>query len=151
MGKEIERKWLVERLPDNMEAYSYTDIVQGYLCTEPVIRVRKDGKAYYLTYKGEGELEREEYNLPLKAGAFQNLLLKCDGIILEKRRYLVPVCDGKYTAELDVFKGAYKGLLYVEVEFKDVDEAKAFTALDWFGEEVTGKPGFSNSELAMRR
>ena len=118
---------------------------------EPVIRVRKDGEAYYLTYKGNGKFEREEYNLPLNAAAFENLLLKCDGIILEKRRYRIPLSEGKRTAELDIFKGAYKGLLYVEVEFEDTEEASEFKAPDWFGEEVTGKPGFSNSELAMRR
>ena len=151
MGKEIERKWLVDHLPNNMGTYPYTDIVQGYLCVDPVIRVRKDGEEYYLTYKGNGELEREEYNLLLKAEAFENLLLKCDGIILEKRRYRIPVSEGKYTAELDIFKGAYKGLLYVEVEFENTEEASEFTAPDWFGEEATGKPGFSNSELAMRR
>ena len=151
MGKEIERKWLVDHLPNNIETYNYTDIVQWYLCVDPVIRVRKDGEEYYLTYKGKGEIEREEYNLPLKAEAFENLLLKCDGIILEKRRYRIPVSEGKYTAELDIFKGAYKGLLYIEVEFENTERANEFTVPDWFGEEVTGKPGFSNSELAMRR
>ena len=95
MGKEIERKWLVDHLPNNMGTYPYTDIVQGYLCVDPVIRVRKDGEEYYLTYKGKGELEREEYNLPLKAEAFENLLLKCDGIILEKRRYSIPISEVK--------------------------------------------------------
>ena len=62
---EIERKYLIDRLPENVTSYPSHEIEQGYLCTEPVVRVRRDGDEYYLTYKGKGLLAREEYNLPL--------------------------------------------------------------------------------------
>ena len=62
---EIERKYLIDRLPENLEQYDCQHIEQGYLNTDPVVRVRRDNDDYYLTYKGKGLLSREEYNLPL--------------------------------------------------------------------------------------
>ena len=60
---EIERKFLVKRenLPENLEQYPSKVIEQGYLCTEPVVRIRKSNDNYYLTYKSKGLLAREEY------------------------------------------------------------------------------------------
>lgn len=46
---EIERKFLISELPDNLNNYKCREIEQGYLCTNPVIRVRKDNDNYYLT------------------------------------------------------------------------------------------------------
>ena len=60
---EIERKYLVETPPKNYAACPCRRIEQGYLCTDPVVRVRQDDCDYYLTYKGKGLLSREEYNL----------------------------------------------------------------------------------------
>ena len=38
---EIERKFLIKSLPDNLESYSCDTLIQAYISTEPVIRVRK--------------------------------------------------------------------------------------------------------------
>ena len=62
---EIERKFKVRQLPEQLEQYPRQRIEQAYLCTEPVVRVRRSNDDYYLTYKGTGLLAREEYNLPL--------------------------------------------------------------------------------------
>lgn len=51
---EIERKFLVAQLPDNLDNYNCRYIEQGYLSTKPVVRVRRDNDDYYLTYKGSG-------------------------------------------------------------------------------------------------
>lgn len=147
MGLEIERKWLAGSIPDNIAQYPHTDIAQGYLCTDPVVRVRKDGDSYYLTYKGKGNICREEYNLPLTSDAYNTLIGKCDGIVIDKTRYRIPI-DGDLTAELDIFHGTYEGLIYIEVEFDSKEKAEAFVAPDWFGREVTGISGYSNAELA---
>ncbi len=55
---EIERKFLIKRenLPENLEQYPSKVIEQGYLCTEPVVRIRKSNDNYYLTYKSKGLL-----------------------------------------------------------------------------------------------
>ena len=51
---EIERKYLLHELPDNLEQYPHRRIEQGYLCTAPVVRIRKQDDSYWLTYKGSG-------------------------------------------------------------------------------------------------
>ena len=48
---EIERKYLVSELPETLNNYPYRTIEQGYLNTDPVIRIRRDNEKYELTYK----------------------------------------------------------------------------------------------------
>ena len=73
---EIERKYRIAALPEHYRSYPVRAIEQAYLCTDPVVRVRRDGGEYYLTYKGRGLLAREEYNLPLNEQAYKHLLEK---------------------------------------------------------------------------
>ena len=143
---EIERKFTIKKLPENLEQYPSRLIEQGYLNTDPVVRVRRDGNDYYLTYKGKGLLAREEYNLPLNEEAYQHLIQKADGRIITKRRYLLP-CD-PYTIELDVFHGALAPLILAEVEFPTVEDANAFVPPDWFGADVTMDGRYHNSYLS---
>ena len=49
-------------MPD-LNSYTYKCLEQGYLSVNPVVRVRKEDDTYYLTYKGKGFLEREEYKI----------------------------------------------------------------------------------------
>ena len=51
--------------------------------------------------------------------------------------------------EMDVFEGAYEGLILAEVEFPDEETALAFTPPEWFGRDVTFTGEYSNSRLAM--
>ena len=62
---EIERKFTVKALPENLDSYPFHLIEQAYLNTDPVLRIRRQDDEYYLTYKGKGLMAREEYNLPL--------------------------------------------------------------------------------------
>ncbi|MCI7531823.1 MAG: CYTH domain-containing protein [Lachnobacterium sp.] len=145
---EIERKYLVRKLPENLEQYNKKKIAQGYLCTEPVVRIRRSNNDYYMTYKGDGLMVREEYNLPLTQEAYEHLRPKIDGLLIAKTRYLIPL-DNKLTAELDVFEEDLNGLVIVEVEFNTVEEANAFHAPDWFGEDVTNSGKYHNSYLSQ--
>ncbi|MEE1102453.1 MAG: CYTH domain-containing protein [Agathobacter sp.] len=143
---EIERKFLIKNLPENLEQYDHKEIAQGYLCTSPVVRIRRSNDDYYLTYKGKGMMVREEYNLPLTKEAYLHLKEKIDGRLIEKTRYLISLTD-KLTAELDVFHGDLAPLTLVEVEFESVEEANAFTAPEWFGEDVTNDGRYHNSNM----
>ena len=89
---EIERKFLIQsqRLPKNLQDFPFHQIEQGYLCTEPVVRIRRQDDQYYLTYKSKGLLSREEYNLPLTKEAYLHLKPKADGLVISKTRYLIP-------------------------------------------------------------
>lgn len=147
---EIERKYLVKELPENLEQYPCKHISQGYLNTDPVVRIRRSNDNYTLTYKGKGLMVREEYNLPLNAESFEHLKEKIDGILIEKRRYLIPFAE-KYTIELDVFEGELAPLQLAEVEFESEEEANNFTPPAWFGEDVTFSTEYHNSTLSQRK
>ena len=67
---EIERKFVPSALPEDLDSFPRVHMVQGYLNTAPVVRVRKENDDCYLTYKGGGMMVREEYNLPLTREAF---------------------------------------------------------------------------------
>ena len=145
---EIERKYLVRRLPDDLSKYEAKKIAQGYLCTDPVVRIRRSNDNYYMTYKGDGLMVREEYNLPLTREAYEHLLPKIDGLLIAKTRYLIPLTD-RLTAELDVFEGVLSALTLVEVEFDSVEEANAFVPPEWFGEDVTESGKYHNRYLSQ--
>ncbi len=145
---EIERKFIVPCPPENLEDYPHTTIEQGYLCTQPVVRVRRSGEEFWLTYKGSGLLVREEYNLPLTGEAYRHLLDKADGGRIQKERYRIP-WQG-HTVELDVFRGSLAPLVLAEVEFSSEREALDFCPPPWFGREVTYEPAYTNSSLSQR-
>ncbi len=146
---EIERKYLVTAPPKDYQSFPSHLIEQAYLCTEPVVRIRKEDQEYYLTYKSKGLLAREEYNLPLTEDAYRHLLKKADGIVLTKRRYLIPIPDTDLTVELDEFSGEYKGLFLAEVEFETMDMAENFIPPSWFGTDVTFSGEYQNSRLSL--
>lgn len=147
---EIERKFLVDALPADLSSYNCRLIEQGYLSTDPVVRVRKDNDAYYLTYKGSGMMAREEYNLPLTPEAYKHLLAKADGNIITKHRYELPDGTGK-TIELDIFDGVFSGTVLAEVEFESVEEAQAYTPPDWFAADVTNDRNYHNSNMSKKK
>ena len=145
---EIERKFLPKFLPENLEQYPHRLIEQGYLCTSPVVRVRRSGDQFTLTYKGGGMMARREENLPLTEEGYRHLIAKADGTVISKVRYCIPY--GSYTIELDVFAPPFAPLIMAEVEFSSVEETEAFVAPDWFGQDVTFDPAYHNSNMSKR-
>lgn len=145
---EIERKYLVKNIPKNLDDFPCRIMEQGYLCTLPVVRIRKDNGKYELTYKSKGLMVREEYNLPLTKEAYEHLLLKIDGRLIKKRRYMIPLHNG-FTAELDIFEGELAPLILAEVEFPDEESAASFTPPDWFDTDVTFSGKYHNSFLSQ--
>ena len=145
---EIERKFLIDQLPADIDSYAYHIIEQAYLCTNPVIRVRKEDDNYYMTYKGKGLMAREEYNLLLNQTAYEQLKPKAEGNIIAKKRVLIPYL--KYTIELDIFAEPFAPLILAEVEFESEEEALAFTPPAWFGQDVTNDRTYHNSNMSQR-
>lgn len=145
---EIERKFLIDKDAFDYTSFPHKEYTQGYLNTKPVVRVRREGNEYVLTYKGGGMMVREEYNLPLNEESFNHLIKKCDGRIIDKTRYFIPY--EKYTIELDEFKGELAPLVMAEVEFESIEEANSFKAPKWFKEDVTNNPEYHNSRMSQR-
>jgi CYTH domain-containing protein len=200
MGVEIERKFTVRLLPEDLDKYPYHVIEQGYLNVAPAIRVRREDDSYYMTYKNKstyaskghealtqpqcsqvnlhsaGEdheapaqsqtIGATEYNLPLDKASYEHMLEKADGNIIRKKRYLLPLnTDGFAEAEatvlgvdpagikieLDVFDAPYDGTIIAEVEFPSEEAAAAYKPADWFDEDVTGNPEYSNARMSLRQ
>lgn len=146
---EIERKFLIHTLPEDLNSYPSSTLEQAYLCTEPVVRVRRSDDTYTLTYKSKGLMSREEYNLPLTRDSYEHLKAKADGNVIRKRRYRIPLKSG-LTIELDLFDAPFEGLRLAEVEFSSEEEALAFVPPPWFGEDVTWSSKYHNSTLSHK-
>ena len=147
---EIEKKYLLREVPD-FEHYPFHKIEQAYLCTDPVVRVRREDERYYMTYKGQGMMSREEYNLPLNKEAFEHLSAKADGNVIRKTRYLIPLEQEKLVAEVDVFESPFAPLILAEVEFSSREQAERFVPPAWFGEDVTFDGRYHNSYLSSMK
>ena len=146
---EIERKFLITKLPDNLNNYKCRNIEQGYLSTNPVVRVRKDNNDYYLTYKGSGMMVREEYNLPLTKESYHHLIQKADGNVITKKRYEIPTYDD-LIIELDLFEGLFSEIILAEVEFVSEAQAISYTPPEWFGKDVTNTKEYHNSSMSKK-
>lgn len=144
---EIERKYLIPTIPDNLNITQTHIIEQGYLNTEPVVRIRRDNDEYVLTYKSKGLLIRDEYNLPLTKESYEHLKTKIDGRLIQKTRHVIP-CGETLLIELDIFQHELAPLVLAEVEFPSIESSESFLPPDWFGEEVTYSSLYHNSQLS---
>lgn len=146
---EIERKFLLKRMPANLRRFHNRAIEQGYLCTGrdgAQIRLRKAGRHHSLTIKRGRGFARQELEIKLTRDQFEELWPATAGWRLTKTRYDVPF--GRHTIEIDVYRGRNEGLIVAEVEFGSERECARFQPPDWFAAEVSGKARYSNVRLA---
>jgi len=175
MGKEIERKYLVDKnnLPDlsntdksEIKQYYFNnsdladiiketyDSLKGHkdLIEKKEIndkysaRIRKKDKQYFFTLKGQGTYERDEWEIDIPKDIFDKLLQKTKYSV-KKTRYYIDL-ENDMTAELDIYKSHLKGLMIAEVEFDSIDACKSFIRPGWFAEEVTELDKYRNESLA---
>ena len=150
---EIEKKYLVRRLPDHVEQYPHDEIEQAYLCQHPTLRIRRKGGKYFFTYKNRPKdtptdtCVAEEVETAIDFDTYMHLYEKADGDPIHKTRYRIPY-EG-HTIELDLFHGSREGMMLAEVEFASVEESKRFIPPDWFGENVSGDVRYSNAWMAL--
>jgi adenylate cyclase len=146
MAIEIERKFLV--VGDAWRTAAAVYYCQGYLnrSKERTVRIRIAGERGYLTIKGAttGASRAEfEYEIPLADA--QQLLVLCDGPLIEK--YRRDIHHEGMLWEVDEFLGDNKGLVVAEIELES--ESQAFAKPDWVGEEVTSDTRYYNSNLSL--
>jgi CYTH domain-containing protein len=158
MALEIERKWLINRIPNGIQdGFSINEIRQAYVLNKAhtVLRVRsirehQDGEMFneygVITVKGPSDVENapREYEMEIPIDLANNLISGCN-VVLLKRRHNIPY--GEHLIELDIFEGKLNGLIVAEVEFSGLDDRDSFVAPDWFGLEVTGMHTYANSNL----
>ena len=163
IAMEIEKKYKVKYLPKGYEAYPCKEIEQGYLCENPVVRIRRSNEDYILTYKSKFGIEdikeidarvNHEVEVFLNKEGYEHLKEKIDGNLITKKRYVIPleeVSDTEATAglkaELDIFESCLTGLIIVEVEFDSEKSASEFIPPEWFGEDVTFDKRYVNKNM----
>jgi adenylate cyclase len=148
-SREIERKFLLKRLPEKLKRSRRYVIAQGYLATEPAgrqVRLRRKGKTASLTFKVGRGRSREEREIKLSPKQFAALWPATAGRRLRKLRYEIPWRN--LLIEIDIYRGRHSGLVVAEVEFPDYATCRKFKPPAWFGREVTGEKRYSNVRLA---
>ncbi len=148
MGKEIERKYLVD-----LDKWAWkgtpVEIKQAYLSIEngKIIRIRTSGEKAYLTIKGNLQgITRDEFEYPVPYTDALQLMNFSVSFPVEKTRYILPSGDIKW--EIDVFHGLNDGLIVAEVELTSEDQE--FEKPDWILEEVSHDERYFNFNLSLR-
>ena len=94
---EIEKKFLVSDIPDLSQAVKVFEIEQGYLCSEPTVRIRRKNDDYILTYKNRIAVDDEALNvsdereMPLTKDSFFHLKQKWH--LHKKNEILHPISE----------------------------------------------------------
>lgn len=145
MNREIERRFLVhpERLPQLVRGKK---IIQAYLSSDPVVRVRLKGNRAYLTIKKKWNYiirEEYEYQIPLKDA---KKLIKDSICRVEKTRFNFKL-NGD-TWEIDKFEGKNMGLIIAEIELSKPYEN--FQKPLWLSREITKDYKYLNVNLANK-
>ena len=149
---EIERKFLVKRLPPGLACCASSRIVQGYF---PIaskgleIRLRRKGSQHFITVKGGSGRCRLEEEIAISEKKFRSLWPLTRPARVAKRRYRIP-CHGR-TIELDIYQGPHRGLLTADIEFDSVPQSRSFECPAWLGPEITGNRQFANEALARQQ
>ncbi|GGA77925.1 adenylate cyclase [Neiella marina] len=149
--QEVERKFLVQQLPD-LEQATKVRIRQGYITQTDdsvELRLRQKGDNYFLTLKSGDGLVRSENEISISAQQFDQLWPNTLGQRIEKVRWKGQISE-QLQFELDVFEGSLAPLQLVEVEFSSVAQAEGFQVPDWFGDDVTLIKGYKNKALATQ-
>lgn len=172
---EIERKFIIHELPSDLDNWQSRYIEQGYISTNPVLRIRHSGDHYNFVYKSSGLMAHEEITVPLDEDGYNHLAKKVDGKLIKKTRYVkklseLTTCEeagltrlSKHPeyeglselrglkVELDVFDNVNgadgKPLYLAEVEFPSEEVANDFIPPSWFGEDVTNEAKYHNSNM----
>ena len=148
-NQEIERKFLLKTLPANLGSFPHRQIEQGYLAATSdgrQVRLRRTESSCTLTFKTADGPVREEREIKITPEQFTVLWPATAGKRLTKVRYDVPW--NNFKVEIDVYGGVNQGVVVAEVEFADQAQCEQFRPPDWFGEEVTNNPRYSNVVLA---
>lgn len=144
---EIERKWLMEKKPAGLPVRREAVVYQGYLCTEPTVRIRSTesagAKTYRLCVKGRGTLVREEIEVDLPRDKFEAMARLLPKPLVRKDFTVFALPGGLELEYSDVDPGSPTAFSYAEVEFPTVEAAKAFEAPPFLGREVTEEPGWT--------
>ena len=166
MNKEIERKYTIKYLPDDIFIEKIENIEQVYIYHDKntLIRIRKieskmkDKKQslnYIYTVKTKGDIKYEnscnvaqkyEIESNITKEYYEELLPRRISNKITKTRLVVPI-QNNLKVEIDIYYDYLEDFLTAEVEFPNEEDANKFNKPDWLGEEL-GYKELSNRKLA---
>ena len=163
MKQEIERKYAVNYLPEDLEITDIIDIEQAFIYKDPktVIRIRKiqdkksDDIQYVYTVKTKGDIAYHKDSTVANAYEIESYIQKEDfneliknriSNIIRKTRMIIPI-ENNLKVEMDIYKDYLQDFITAEVEFPNEDIAKKFQKPEWLGEEMKYKE-ISNWKLS---
>lgn len=122
---EIERKWILQRVPTEFRLARNSQVEQFYVSTSPEVRLRHNpasNEPFRITIKGEGTLAREEIETKISEN-FYNQVKEFVNKPPIKKDYSIFNCGGYPLAVSVVDDGAF---IYAEVEFESEEQARGF-------------------------
>lgn len=142
MVDEIERQFLINELPSDLEQHPRVQIRQGYLAVtqDREVRIREVDGNFTLTVKTGQGLVRKETEITISQLQFDELWTVTGPQRIEKHRYFYPYLD--YVLHIDIYQGSLAGFNVVEIEFSNKQQSEAFPVPEFFGEEVTDQGSF---------
>ena len=163
MKQEIERKYAVNYLPENLKITNILDIEQAFIYkdTKTIIRIRKiqdkksDDIKYIYTVKTKGDIAYQkdstvanayEIESYIQEEDFDEFIKKRINSIIRKTRIVIPI-ENNLKVEMDIYKDELQDLITAEIEYPNEDIAKAFKKPEWLGEELQYKE-LSNWKLS---
>lgn len=154
---EIEKKYKVKKIPEDLEKYEHKEIEQSYLNKGgSPIRLRRFTKGNVNTYifskkvrSEEESLKCKETNVELPESVYNDLIEAREGRIIRKTRYLIPLNDG-LKVELDIFHDFFEGVCIAEIEYESVEQANNYKIPNWLGEELTASDKLTNAYMATK-
>lgn len=153
---EIEKKYRVLKLPENLSQYEYIEIEQSYLNKGgSPIRLRKfktkDSVKCIFSKKVKSQkdlFECVEHNIELPENVYQELITAKEGRTIFKTRYKIPLDQG-LIVDLDVFHDFFEGVCIAEIEYCSVEQANSYKVPVWL-EELTSFENLTNSYMATK-
>ena len=147
MNKEIERKYAIKYIPDDLKIEKVMNIEQAYIYHDKntLIRIRKNellnsnmATKYIYTVKTKGDIKNSKENnisskyeieSNIEKEYYEKLLKNKISNIINKTRIVVPISNN-LKAEIDIYYDYLEGLVTLEVEFPTEKEAAEFEQSD---------------------
>ena len=167
MNQEIERKFAIKYIPRDLQIEKIINIKQNTIYRDnlTLVRLRKtnvkdlknkteEKNKYIYTVKTKGDIDEKigkigriyEIENEITEEQYNKIIPNKKYNTINKTRLVVKLGD-VLKAEIDIYYDYLEGLLTLEVEFPNSEEANKFKIPDWFGEEL-GYDKISNGKLA---
>lgn len=154
LDREIERKWLLNAIPNSINYENSKELTQSYLVSDSNVELRIrniDNSDYIMTIKDTGTLYRKEWEVALTSEIFDLFKLENYPSISKTRK--VWKDPSGILHEFDVYHKP-ENLFILEVEFSSEKSANEYVLPKFLDEfivcEVTDNSDYKNKNLALK-